>query len=53
MLMQELYDSMDWPDWRQNQDTIHLLINHRSYLDPHFKEFVIPHFCPNVHLILF
>lgn len=38
MLMQELYDSMDWPNWQQNQDTIHLLINHRSYLDPHFKE---------------
>ncbi|KZS18626.1 Uncharacterized protein APZ42_015162 [Daphnia magna] len=39
MLMQDLYDSMEWPDWRLNQDTIHLLINHRSYLDPHFKEY--------------
>lgn len=38
--MQELYDSMDWPDWQQNYDTIHLLINHRSYLDPHFKEYI-------------
>lgn len=39
MLMHELYDSTEWPDWQQKQDTIHLLINHRSYLDPHFQEF--------------
>ena len=39
MLMRELYDSTEWPDWRRKQDTIHLLINHRSYLDPHFKQF--------------
>lgn len=39
MLMHELYDSSDWRDWRQSQDTIHLLINHRSYLDPHFAQY--------------
>lgn len=38
MLMRELYDTADWSDWK-SQDTIHLLINHRSYLDPHYKEF--------------
>ena len=37
MLVPQLYKSQ-WPQWRQ-QDTIHLLINHRSYLDPHFKEY--------------
>ena len=51
MLMQELYDSMEWPDWRQQQDTIHLLINHRSYLDPHFKEYVSIFICPSYFII--
>jgi len=37
MLVPKLYLTQ-WPEWRQ-QDTIHLLINHRSYLDPHFKEY--------------
>lgn len=36
MLAAELYKSQ-WPQWR-HQETIHLLINHRSYLDPHYKD---------------
>lgn len=39
MLMHELYDSTEWPGWQQKQDTVHLLINHRSYLDPHYTEY--------------
>lgn len=38
MLMRELYDTKDWK-FEKEQDTIHLLINHRSYLDPHFREY--------------
>jgi hypothetical protein len=38
-LMAELYESKDWPNWSQNYDTIHLLTNHRYYLDSHFKEY--------------
>ena len=36
--MKELYDTTDWADWKSQFDTIHLLMNHRSYLDPHYKE---------------
>lgn len=38
MLISNLYKKV-WNEWRQ-QDTIHLLINHRSYLDKeHIKEY--------------
>jgi hypothetical protein len=39
MLSPQLYN-MYWPEWKQ-LDTIHLLINHRSYLDKNspIKEF--------------
>ena len=37
ILTEELYNSQ-WDGWRQ-LDTIHLLINHRYYLDPHFEEY--------------
>jgi hypothetical protein len=40
MLLHKLFNDM-WMEWR-DQDTIHLLVNHRSYLDPHFKQ--IPEF---------
>lgn len=31
-------DDCDWPDWRR-MDTVHLLANHRWYLDPHFDHY--------------
>lgn len=39
MLMRELYDTTGWHGWRSDFDTMHLLINHRSYLDPHYKHY--------------
>ena len=38
MLMRELYDTTDWA-FEKEQDTVHLLINHRSYLDPHYQAY--------------
>ena len=38
MLINMLYQNNS-TDWRQKQDTVHLLMNHRSYLDKHFKEY--------------
>lgn len=38
-LMDKMYEFQDWPNWSQNYDTIHLLMNHRDYLDSHFKEY--------------
>ena len=35
MLAHNLYSTM-WNEWR-DQDAIHLLYNHRSYLDPHYN----------------
>ncbi len=37
--MDQLYESKEWPKWDQHYDTIHLLTDHRYYLDPHFKEY--------------
>ena len=37
-LMDKLYEFQDWPNWSQNNDTIHLLMNHRDYFDSHFKK---------------
>lgn len=31
-------DDCQWPDWRQ-MDTVHLLTNHRWYLDPNFDRY--------------
>ena len=40
MLVPELYKTKNWSKWKQ-MDSIHLLINHRSYLDKesNIKEF--------------
>ena len=35
-----LYETA-WADWRFLQDTIHLLIRHRSYLDKHYKKCLV------------
>lgn len=36
--MRELYqEKSDEYDWRQKLDTVHLLINHRTYLDMYFR----------------
>ncbi len=37
MLMEELYEMNDWKEWIE-YDTIHLLVNHRSYLDLNYNE---------------
>ena len=38
MLINQLYNSQVWDEWK-SQDTIHLLMNHRYYLDPHFRDY--------------
>ena len=39
-LMRELYQNKENErDWRENFDTIHLLINHRHYLDIYFRTY--------------
>ena len=37
MLIEELYEMKDWKEWIE-YDTIHLLVNHRSYLDLNYNE---------------
>ena len=34
----EMYQVADYP-WEENLDTVHLLANHRSYIDIHFKDY--------------
>ena len=36
-LFEELYETKAWKEWT-TYDAIHLLINHRSYLDPSYNE---------------
>ena len=39
-MMRQLYQSADFRTmWREELDTVHLLINHRSYLDFYFKDY--------------
>lgn len=39
-LMREIYQLTNQSyQWRKELDTIHLLINHRSYLDVYFKDY--------------
>lgn len=37
--MQGLYQNLTWTTWDADIDTIHLLINHRHYLDVYFKDY--------------
>ena len=37
-MMREIYQSSDYP-WREELDAVHLLINHRMYLDMYFKDY--------------
>ena len=37
MLMEELYEFKNWKEWTK-YDAIHLLINHRSYLDINYNK---------------
>ena len=39
-LTYHLYNSK-WPLWRMALDTVHLLVNHRSYLDDHYEEYPV------------
>ena len=37
-MLGEMYQFAGYP-WNEKLDTVHLLINHRSYLDVHFKDY--------------
>jgi hypothetical protein len=48
MLVDKLYFTY-WPEWNETLDAVHLLINHRSYLDKNspiqeFNEFNIQNY---------
>lgn len=40
VLLHQLYEEPGWIDWRQ-MDTVHLLFNHRFYLDAHFEYYPV------------